>query len=151
MAVALYSCVFHIFISPKDWSKESLENTVAHELNHTIYYYNHFDRFNNYTLLDNLLLEGLAENFREQYFDKKITPWAGALLREDALEITKNLKEKFNSTDKELIKQVLFGSEQYKKWTGHSVGYWIVKKFREENPNVSWNELMKQDIFAFIK
>lgn len=151
MAVAMYSCVFHIFISPKDWTKESLENTVAHELNHTIYYYHHFDNFNNYTLLDNVLLEGLAENFREQYFDKKITPWAGALSREEALSSVGLLKEKFNNTDQKIIKDILFGNNEYKKWTGYSIGYWIVKKFIEENPSMSWDELMKQDINNFIK
>lgn len=151
MAVAMYSCVFHLFISPQNWTKESLENTVAHELNHTIYYYNHFDRFNNYNVLDNLLLEGLAENFREQYFDKKITPWANALSREDALKTVDSLKDKLNSTDQKLINEILFGNEKYKKWTGYSVGYWIVKKFIEENPTMSWDDLMKQDIYSFIK
>jgi hypothetical protein len=152
MAVAVYSCVFHLFINLEQATKKSIENTIAHELNHTIYYYHHYDDFNNYTLLDEILLEGLAENFREQYFKTEITKWAGALEKDEALQIIKNLdKELLKSKDQTVIKGFLFGNEKYKRWTGYSVGYWLVKKFIEENPSVSWDELMRQDIFAFIK
>lgn len=144
MAVAVYSCVFHLFVNLEQATEKSIENTVAHELNHTTYYYHHYDDFNNYTLLDEMLLEGLAENFREQYFDSQITRWSGALDKEEALQILKDLnKEILYSRDQVLIKEFLFGNDKYKKWTGYSIGYWLVKEFIEQNTDLSWEELMK--------
>jgi uncharacterized protein YjaZ len=152
MAVAVYSCVFHLFINLEQATEKSIENTVAHELNHTIYYYHHYDDFNNYTLLDEILLEGLAENFREQYFDSEITKWAGALDREEALQILKDLDiEILNSRDQKIIKKFLFGNQKYKKWTGYSTGYWLVKEFIKQNTDLSWNDLMKLERDKFLE
>ena len=152
MAVAVYSCVFHLFINLEQATKESIENTVAHELNHTTYYYHHYDDFNNYTLLDEILLEGLAENFREQHFKQEITKWAGALEKDEALQILKDLnKEILNSTDQKVIRDFLFGNEKYKRWTGYSAGYWLVKEFINKNSEMSWKELMKIDKEKFLE
>jgi len=143
MAVAVYSCVFHLFINLDQYTNKSLVNTVAHELNHTIYYYHHYDDFNNYTLLDEILLEGLAENFREEYFDKKITPWAGSLSKDEAFSVLKQSNNLLDCRDQSVIKDFLFGNKQFKKWTGYSSGYWLVKEFRFQNQDLSWEELMK--------
>ncbi len=152
MAIAVYSCVFHLFVNLHEYSKESLENTVVHELNHTIYYYYHYDNFNNYTLLDEILLEGLAENFREQYFDPKITKWAGALTKDEAFKILKKIdKNILESKDRKVIKEFLFGNNKYKKWNGYSVGYWLVKEFINRNKSLSWDELMKTNSKKFIE
>lgn len=152
MAVAVYSCVFHLFVNRDEYTKKSLENTVAHELNHTIYYYHHYDNFNDYTLLDEILLEGLAENFREQYFDPEITKWAGALEKEEALRILKDLdKNALESKDQKVIKEFLFGNNKYKRWSGYSTGYWLVKEFINRNKDLSWDELMKASPKRFIE
>ena len=152
MAVAVYSCVFHIFVDLSSYTRKSLENTVAHELNHTIFYYHHYDDLNNYTLLDEVLLEGLAENFREQYFDSATTKWAGALTKQEARSVLEGLgPEQLHSRSQTTIKGILFGDKTYKKWTGYSIGYWLVKIFREKNPNLSWDDLMKLPSDEFIK
>jgi len=151
MAVAVYSCVFHLFVNLNEYSKKSIENTVAHELNHTIYYYHHYDDFNNYTLLDEILLEGLAENFREQYFNPEVSKWAGALNKDEAFEILKELKDILESRDQKVIKEFLFGNDKYQRWTGYSVGYWLVKEFINRNKNLSWDELMKTNLKRFIE
>ncbi len=150
MAVAVYSCVFHLFVNLDEYSKKSIENTVAHELNHTIYYYYHYNDFNNYTLLDAILLEGLAENFREQYFDPAISKWAGALRKDEAFEILRKSEDLLNSRDQEKIQAFLFGNSEYKRWTGYSVGYWLVKEYMHKNKHVSWDMLMKMDAEAFL-
>ncbi len=151
MAVAVYSCVFHLFVNLDKYSKKTIENTVAHELNHTIYYYHHYDDFNNYTLLDEILLEGLAENFREQYFDPKVTKWAGALLKDKSFDILKSSQNVLVSRDKKVIKGFLFGNDKYKRWTGYSVGYWLVNEFIKNNPNLSWDEIMRTKPQIFLK
>ena len=143
MGVACYSCVFYIFISLDKWTQKSLANTVAHELNHTIYYYHHYSNFGDYTLLDEIVLEGLAENFREQVIDSTASAWATALSKYDALNILKSVNDILLSKDSELIKKFLFGCSDYKKWTGYSVGYWLVKEFIKNNKNLLWEEVMR--------
>lgn len=152
MAVAVYSCVFHLFVNIDEYTKKSLENTVAHELNHTIYYYHHHDNFNNYTLLDEILLEGLAENFRKQYFNPEITKWAEALEKKEAFQILKDLdKNTLESKDQKVTKEFLFGNDKYKRWNGYSTGYWLVKEFIDRNKDLSWDKLMKTNPKRFIE
>jgi len=152
MGVAPYSCVIHLYISPDNWSSESLSNTITHELNHTIFYYNHFDNFANYSLIETILMEGLAENFREKVLDnKKPAPWSIALNKEKAFKELESLKLLLISKDKNLHKDVLFGNEKYKKWTGYSVGYWLVKDFIDKRPDLSWNQIIKLDSSEFLK
>jgi len=144
MGVAPYSCVLHLFLDPTRWTEEVLENTVTHEINHTIYYYHHYDSFGNYTVLDEMLIEGLAECFREQIIDPTPSPWASALARQQAGEaLAKMSEETLVSTDKKLIKGVLFGNDDYERWTGYSLGYWLAKNFIEQNKDLSWEEIMK--------
>lgn len=151
MAVAVYSCVFHLFVNLDEYSKKSIQNTVAHELNHTIYYHNHYDDFNNYTLLDEILLEGLAENFREQYFDPSVTKWASVLNKDEAFDVFKKTKNILGSRDQKIIKEFLFGNDKYQKWTGYSVGYWLVKEFIKINPSLSWDEIMRVEPRKFLE
>jgi len=149
MAVAVYSCAFHLFINLSEYSNDSLINTIAHEINHTIYYYNHFDNFNNYSLLDEIILEGLAENFREQLFNPQTSKWAGALSKQQAFDLLEESSDILSSRDKVLIKNFLFGSDKYPKWAGYSAGYWLVKEYLNQHKNLTWNDAMKlpsQDI-----
>lgn len=152
MAVAVYSCVFHLFINLDEYTDQSLINTVPHELNHTIYYYNHYDDFNNYTLLDEIILEGLAENFKEEFFDSERTPWAGALSKDKAFKILENSRDKLNSRDQSEINKFLFGiNEKDSRWKGYSAGFWLVKEFIDNNQDLSWDEIMKIDREEFLK
>ena len=145
LGVAPYSCVFHIFLSPQNWSPEALANTVAHELNHTIFYYYHYDKFNNYDLLDDLVMEGLAENFREQVANSSLSPWSSALTEEESFALLASLKDKLDSKDANFSQELFFGGSKYKRWSGYSIGYWAVKKFIKLNKDLSWNEIMKKD------
>lgn len=149
--VASYSCVFHLFVNPDQYTKEALQDTVAHELNHTIYYYHHYDDFNNYTLLDNLLMEGLAENFKEQFFDSETTPWAGALDKDEAFKVIKDSEDLLDSKDNKAINSFLFGDENHERWTGYSAGYWLVKEYLKSYSDLSWDDIMKLEKEEFLE
>ena len=109
------------------------------------------DDFNNYTLLDEVLLEGLAENFGEKYFDPEVSKWAGALTKDQAFDVLKESKDILESRDQKVIKEFLFGNDKYQRWTGYSVGYWLVKNYIERNPELSWDEIIKRDSRVFLK
>lgn len=155
MGLATYSCVFHLFIDLDSYSKRQLKSTVAHELNHTIYMYHHYEKMmgEGFALLDNLAMEGLAEVFREDVLGGDIAPWSVALSKEEAFGFLCKLPEdSLYSEDRNLISDVLFGDDnEFKHWTGYSVGYWLVKEFIAQHKNLSWDEIMKLDPKEFIK
>ena len=140
---AAYSCVLYLFIAPHIFTKESIADSVAHEINHTISYYYHFDRYTQWSLLDHIVNEGLAENFREDVFKTKSAPWAIALSEQMAFEILKKIYPKLNSKDDKIHQAVFFGNDKYERWTGYSVGYWLVKKFKKMNQELSWEKVIK--------
>lgn len=151
MGVARYSCVSHIFLSPELWSPKALVNTIAHELNHTIFYYHHYHNFGNYTLLDEVIMEGLAENFTEHVVGAEPAPWSIALTRDQAFELVGSMDDKiFSSKNQSLIKGILFGNDTYQRWTGYSMGYWLVKEFMHKRSSMSWEEIMNLDSLVIL-
>lgn len=152
---ATYSCVLYLFITPDVFTEESVADSVAHEINHTISYYYHFDRYAKWSLLDHIVNEGLAENFREDVLKTKSAPWAIALSEQKAFEMLKEIYPKLNSKDDKIHQTILFGNnKKFERWTGYSVGYWLVKRFRKMKSNLSWEETMKikpEDILKSVK
>lgn len=155
MGFTPYSCVFYIFLSTELCTKKSLANTVAHELNHTIFNYHHYDILNDHTLLDAMVMEGLAENFRENFFDNTSAAWATALTRDKAFKVLNEMDDKtLFSKDWGLIDGVLYGNNIYERWTGYSVGYWLVKELLHKKPNLSWDAIMNlstREILEIVK
>lgn len=153
-AMAAYMTM-HIFLDLSAYTNKSLKETIAHEWNHLVFYRYHGGK--KYTLLDHMVMEGLAECFREEVFYGKPAPWSVALTRGEAKAGYKRLKKFFHSRSSRLRSTALFGSRKFKKWTGYSLGYWIVKSFRKGNSNLTWSEIVKlnpEEIFKkskFIK
>jgi uncharacterized protein YjaZ len=150
---AAYSCVLHLFIAPGIFTEKSIADSVVHEINHTISYYHNFDRYAKWSLLDHIVNEGLAENFREDVLKTKSAPWAIALSEQQAFEILREIYPKLNFKNNNIRQAILFGNNKYKRWTGYSIGYWLVKRFRKINPNLSWKEIMKtkpENIFKSV-
>lgn len=145
MGFTPYSSVFHLFVSPQTFTQESLESTTAHELNHAIFYYYHYERFGKYTLLDDCIVEGLAENFREEVIGGEPALWSRALTKKEALRTLDSIRSLLRSKSSRIRHDILFGSKQYKRWTGYSVGYWLIKEFRKKHRKVSWEEIMQMN------
>ena len=143
---APYGNVIHLYIH-KDVVKNknlsvTIRNAVAHE-------YNHLMRYENFpktkTLLDDLVIEGLAENFREDVFPSKPAPWASALSIDSAKSIFQKLKTTLQVKDYDfaIYSQIFFGSDEYEPWTGYSVGYYLVKDYLKTKSDPDWNKIMK--------
>jgi uncharacterized protein YjaZ len=139
-ALAAYYTI-HIFIDLDSYTQESLKQTIVHEWNHLVFY-----RYNSqfkYTLINHMIMEGLAEVFREELIGGKISPWASSLTKEKARKNLKALRQKLNTKSRKMYQKVFFGDKKYKRWTGYSIGYRLVKDFREKHPKISWEEIMK--------
>lgn len=148
-------CVFSLFIDLETYSKVGIVNSVVHEINHTIFcYYHHQKLTSGFNLLDSIVMEGLAENFRESVVGGKSMPWSIALNRKVALELLFSLSdETLYSYDEGLINEVNFGGKNYKVWSGYSMGYWLVKEFIKYEKQVNWLEIIKtkpEDILAKV-
>ncbi len=136
-------CFFvHLFISPEKFSSTSLIETIAHELNHAVFLH-YRDSSSWLTLLEALIFEGFAENFREEVVGGDIAPWSKALSDNESQKEFFKLEKYLGSTENKVYQDVFFGNKEYKKWTGYTIGYQIVKSFRKKNPNKSWLEILK--------
>lgn len=132
--------VILIFLNPVSGWETSLKETICHELAHAVspYY-----KGGNYTLGQGIILEGIAEHFRENVVGGKRAPWSNAIIKEQAIKIFKELKQNLESKDWKLYQEVFFGKGKYPLWTGYSIGYYIVEDYLKKQKNINWKELLK--------
>jgi uncharacterized protein YjaZ len=140
-----YEYSFILYISEK-FSEQSLRETVAHEYNHALFFAEHAAT---QTLVDSLISEGLAENFREEVVGGEVAPWSKALTVEECHAALETLRSYLKKED--MYEDVFWKGEKYKKWTGYSIGYNIVKSFRETEKNITWEKLIKMDSMEILK
>lgn len=142
-----YKNTILIFLNPQNrkWEK-ALASTIAHEFNHSsILNYNTWE-----TLLDSLIFEGLAENFKEKIIGGK-SPWIKALNLSQSKKIFLSLENKLDSKDYNLYRSVFLENKEYPLWTGYSIGYYIVRSFIKMNPDLKWPEIMKLNPNEILK
>jgi len=140
-AVAPHASVVHLFIDPTcPGMLRATEETVVHEYTH-LYYYQTSDR-DTYALYEHMLMEGIAEVFREEIVGGRPAPWSTALDKKTALDLFKQLKKHLTSTDETLHANVLFGGAGYLKWTGYSLGYHLVRQ--ERNGAEDWVQFIER-------
>lgn len=153
MGTTFFGNTFHLYIDTKNFSAEALKNTIAHEFNHAIYF-NYHHPFKQ-TILEAMVLEGLAEHFREDVVGGQSAPWSNALNENEArgqfermeklgyitIGLEENPEEYWNFYGK-----VFYGKgEDYKRWTGYSIGYQIIKTVVNNGSDISWKNLMKME------
>jgi len=147
-AIAPYKTTIHLFISPYSFTRSSLMETIAHEFSHLVFY--KYQKAKEYTLFEHIVMEGIAENFREEIIGGKPAAWAVALKKIDAMRIFISLKPLLNSKSVQIRKRVLLGNGKYSRWTGYSIGYWLVKEFREKHPKINWKDIMQMEVAKAI-
>jgi uncharacterized protein YjaZ len=140
-AVASYRTI-HLFIDLNTYTREALEQTVAHEWNHLVFYQYHPEQ---HVLRTHIIMEGLAEVFREEIMGGKPAPWAIALNKKEAERQLRIIKGKLDAPGMKIYKEVFLEGRKYKRWTGYAIGYSLAKKFRKVYPNLSWESIMKLD------
>lgn len=134
-----YKNTMHIFLLQR-FSKRALVETVAHEFTHAIFFNYHTER---QTLLDTMIFEGIADNFREDIFAGKPAAWSRALIPHEARAALRALQTKLYVKSFSLYQEIFFGSKKYKRWTGYSLGYHIVKHFRKKYPALTWEKFIR--------
>lgn len=131
----------HLFIDLGSYTRMSLEQTIAHEWNHLVFYRYHSKH--HYSLREHMVMEGLAEVFREEVLGGQPAPWALVLTKKEAQKQLGLLKRNLNRKSIKIYRGIFFGNKEYKRWTGYSIGYRLAKEFRKKHPKISWEEIMK--------
>lgn len=139
----------HLFVDLEIYTKASLEQTIVHEWNHLVYYRYHSDF--PYTLLAYITMEGFAEVFREETVAGDPAPWSLALSEDESLKKMKLLEKHFDTKGMKMYREIFFGNKEFKKWTGYSVGYRLVKEFRKKHPKLSWEQILQLDPKEILK
>jgi len=133
----------HLFIDPNQISQRSIAETVAHEWNHLVYYRYHDQ--SKRTLLDQMIIEGLAEIFREELLGGRHAPWSLALSERETVGQKNALTGSLESTSANLYRAVFFGSKKFRRWTGYSIGYRAAAAYRQNHKKSAWIKIIKTD------
>ncbi len=139
-----YINTIHIYLSPEGFSDTSLIETLCHEYHHAV-----FMRFHEYSgkLVESMVFEGLADVFRESVVGGRPSPWSIALTENEAEKRISELSPLLDDESFELYEEIFFGSSEYARWTGYSIGYHIVKTYLLGHPQTSWLELTKLPLY----
>jgi hypothetical protein len=125
-----------------------LKQTLIHELSHAISnYYNQGDC----TLGEGLILEGIAEHFREYIVGGERSPWTKAITEEEAKKYLLNLKDKLNKKDMQLWRDVFFGSKEYPVWAGYTMGYYLIREYLKKQKEINWKKIIKTNPNKILK
>jgi len=146
---APYRDVIHIFISLNKFSMRSLSETLAHEFSHAVFF-NNKRNSHNLSLIEAMVMEGIAENFREESVGGKVADWSKALSKKETISVLRELQSMLDSSDFQLYRDIFFGNNKFKKWTGYSIGYRLIKEFLKSNRNTSWVNLMKMEVSEIL-
>jgi uncharacterized protein YjaZ len=136
-----------LFINPlKNW-KHYVLGTILHEYNHSVVFQYH--EWN--SLLNKIVFEGWAEVFLEELYPTAPYKVGQTLDYKASRKYFLKIKTRLGSHSNELFDEVFFRNEKYPLWTGYSIGYWLVKKFRRKNPKMNWSQLVKVDPKNILK
>jgi len=128
----------------KDFSKESLLNTTAHEYHHTVA----LDEPNRATILDYIILEGKAEFFAHKLYPMESSEAIAPLLDHSLEHVISELNAERLTTD-----DLFFGNyeKQIPSFTKYRLGYLIVSDFVKQHPEISLKEWSRMSSVQILK
>lgn len=140
-----------LFITESN-SPDDLRTLLAHEYHHTVRLHKLTKPETKFTLLDSIIMEGLAENaVREQYGSTKTAYWT-SLYDEETLS---NIWKQFIQPKLHLKKSnpkhalLLHGHKQFPEMAGYCCGYQLVQNYMIQN-DVSTDQLLDVPAAQFL-
>ncbi|SDC37043.1 Uncharacterized protein YjaZ [Terribacillus halophilus] len=132
-----------LFISPAN-AEEEIKALFTHEYNH-VCRLNRFDKKEEmYTLLDTIVLEGIAENAVRERFGEELTArWASSYSEKKIGKMWSDYilpNQELLPKDQE-FQAILFGQRKYPRMLGYCIGYHVVKRYMERH-GISSKELL---------
>ncbi|MGM8212275.1 DUF2268 domain-containing protein [Virgibacillus sp. W0430] len=129
-----FSDKLFLFLSEYNTEKE-IQALFTHEYNHVCRLAHDEKNEADYTLLDAVILEGLAENaVRERHGKEATAPWTTYYTNSQLERMCKRLI----LPNKDILKtstryeEIMYGFQFYPKMAGYSVGYYLVDRYRKK-------------------
>ncbi|WP_026905912.1 DUF2268 domain-containing protein [Paucisalibacillus globulus] len=139
-----FSDKLFLFISDRSTENE-IKALFTHEYNHCCRLKHDPIKETDYTLLDVIILEGLAENaVRERFGSSLLAPWTSYYNGDELKDIWESiiLPHKDLSKNTREASNILYGRSFYPNMAGYSVGYYLVKQYIK-NTGKGSKELLK--------
>lgn len=153
MGVSFHDVVV-MFLSSELTEKEILA-LLTHEYNHACRLTKLNKDFDELTLLDSMVIEGMAEVAVEEIVGKELlAPWTKMYTKKELSPHWQKVQKYLQIKGKENHDLYLYGSKRgypILKWFGYCLGYKIVKDFLIENPTIKMKELLEMDATIISK
>ena len=107
-----------------------LPTVVAHEIHHTVRWRSPGPYG---TLLDALVFEGMADHFAVQLLGADIPPWSEVLSQDDIDRYLAQAGPQLDNAGFDFGAWFL-GTREYPRWTGYSLGYFLVGDYLARHP-----------------
>ncbi|MEK3855493.1 DUF2268 domain-containing protein [Cytobacillus sp. FSL H8-0458] len=120
---------------PSEIEEDELEALFVHEYHHVGRINSQRKKLEEYTLLDSIILEGLAENAVELHCGKNFRgSWCSRYSKEEMRNSWENLIKPYLKLKKNdrLHQKILYGERPYPPLLGYAAGYEIVSEFRKQ-------------------
>ena len=136
-----------IFINFTNQGDKYLKETIVHELAHALSPYREADA----PIGHWLILEGLAENFKDFIFPGSQSDWTKAISEIESQKILTEINPLIKENNFEKYSEIFFGTGKYPLWAGYTIGYLLVKRYLEKFPNSDWKELLRKNPEDILK
>lgn len=131
-------------VLPEESVRSTLKSVITHEFHHHWRISTLEMDEESQTLLDRLILEGLAEHFvRMTLGEVYLGPFKDALTEKQAELLWESKYKQHLDVKGQATDLYMFGNEEegIPFWSGYSIGYYLVNWFFEKNEDVSIEEL----------
>lgn len=129
-----YADKIFLFISPRN-NETEIRAILTHEYNHTCRLNKFPKREEDCTLLDTIIMEGLAEAAVAERFGKEFTSsWTSLYSNRQLARFWNEFvyPNRMQRKGGEIHEKLLYGLDRYPEMAGYAVGYYVVKNFLKD-------------------
>jgi uncharacterized protein YjaZ len=134
--------IIWIFINFKNNWEENLKETIVHELAHAL---SPFYKGGDLSIGYGIVLDGVAEHFKDFIVSKKKSSWTKVISKERAWEILEEIKIILEKKDFDDYNEIFYGTGKYPMWTGYTIGYYLIEKYFKKHSNFNWGKLLRKN------
>ncbi|MFA5986664.1 MAG: DUF2268 domain-containing putative Zn-dependent protease [Parcubacteria group bacterium] len=149
-----------IYIDPSR-SVAELQKIIETQIPATIYHeLNHIARGNflskeelgfHHNLSKAVISEGIASYFAHEKWSQAQMPWTKYSETEIQDLLSIYLSRDISDDDQYDHEKWFYGTGDLPRWIGYKLGYYFVERYKKQNPNVSWSDIIKLKDHEFMK
>jgi uncharacterized protein YjaZ len=114
---------------------------IAHEYHHSVWISRNW-KSADFSLIEYLIFEGRADAFAAGLYDSVKSPWTTMINKEQENIVWNAIMPDIFQRGHERINKVMFGSEGIPFGSGYTIGFNIVRSFKQNNPKYSDKEII---------